>query len=134
MQNNNGIFSTHCASAYSYSGRLNEAEQAYLVGTKFWSSRSLAHSNLAQHYMRQGRWDDAKIQYEKAVEVEKNPADKAYKMGYMLVHLYPNDREKLMEARGYFEEALHLQPRLRDAQSWLNRLNQALGDVPESQQ
>jgi tetratricopeptide (TPR) repeat protein len=133
-QKKSGMFITHCASAYSYSGRFEEAEKAYLVGTKHKASRGMAHSNLAQHYMRQGRWDDAKIQFEKAVEAEKRPADKAYRKGYMLVHLYTNDRAKLMEARDYFEEALLLQPRLRDAQSWLNRLNQALGDVPESQQ
>jgi tetratricopeptide (TPR) repeat protein len=129
-----GMFSTHCASAFSYSGRHDEAEQAYLVGTQHKSSRRLAHSNLAQHYMRQDRWDDAKIQFEKAVEVEKNPANKAHFTGYMLVHLYTNDREKLLEARGYFEEALRLQPRLRTAQMWLNRVNQALGEVPEREQ
>jgi len=45
--------------------------------------------------------------------------------------LYTNDREKLLEARGYFEEALRLQPRFDNAQSWLNRVNQALGAVQE---
>ena len=129
-----GSFSTHCASAFSYSGRHDEAVQAYLVGTQYESSRSLAHSNLAQHYMRQGRWQEAKIQFEMAIEVEKKPADKAYKTGYMLVHLYTNEREKLLEARAYFEEALRLQPRLSTAQSWLNRVNQALGKAPESEQ
>ena len=129
-----GMFSTHCASALSYSGRHDEAEQAYLVGTQYKGSRRLAHSNLAQHYMRQDRWDDAKIQFEMAIEVEKKPAAKAYYTGYLLVHLYTNDREKLLEARGYFEEALRLQPRLRDAQIWLNRVNQALGEVPEREQ
>jgi hypothetical protein len=69
-----------------------------------------------------------------AIEVEKKPADKAYKTGYMLVHLYTNDREKLRDARGYFEEALRLQPRMRLAQSWLNQINQALGEVPENEQ
>ncbi len=128
------MFSTHCASAFSYSGRLDEAVQAYLVGTQYKSSRRLAHSNLAQHHMRQGRWDDAKIQFEMAIEVEDNPANKAYHTGYMLVHLYTNDREKLLEARAYFEEALRLQPRLRNTQMWLNRLNQALGEAAESEQ
>lgn len=133
-QNAFGIFSTHCASAYSYLGHLDKAEQAYLVGTQYLQSRKLAHSNLAQHYMRQGRWEDAKIQFEKAVEVEENPADKAYRTGYMLVHLYTNDREKLQEARGYFEEALRLEPGMRSAQGWLKLVNQALGDVPENEQ
>jgi tetratricopeptide (TPR) repeat protein len=127
-----GMLSTHCATAYSYSGRHDEAEQAYLEGTQHAESNRLAHHNLAQHYMRQGRWSDARIQFEKSVEVERDPARKAYYTGYMLVHLYTNDREKLREARGYFEEALRLQPRLDDAQSWLNRVNQALGEAPES--
>ena len=133
-QNIFGIFSTHCASALSYSGRLDEAEQAYLEGTEHLNSRRLAHSNLAQHYMRQGRWDDAKIQFEKAVEVEESPASKAYYTGRMLAHLYTNDPEKLREARGYFEEALRLQPRMPSAQSWLNQLDQAQGEVPENEQ
>ena len=127
-----GMFSTHCATAYSYSGRLEEAERAYLEGTRHEESGRLARSNLALHYLRHGRWQDAKIQFEKAVEVEKDPANKAYYTGYMLVHLYTSDHEKLREARGYFEEALRLQPRLVIAQSWLNRVNQALGETPES--
>ena len=72
--------------------------------------------------------------FEKAVKVEKNPANKAHFTGYMLVHLYPSNREMLMEARSYFEEALRLQPHLDIARTWLNRVNQALGDVPKSEQ
>jgi tetratricopeptide (TPR) repeat protein len=134
MQKISGMLSTHCASALSYSGRHDEAEQAYLEGTRHEQSRVLAHSNLAQHYMRQGRRDDAKIQFEKAVEVEENPVKKAYYTGIMLVHLYTNDREKLREARTYFEQVLRSEPRNLQAQSWLNRLNQAFGEVPQREQ
>jgi len=84
--------------------------------------------------MRQGRWDDAKIQLEKAVDVEKNPGIKAYRTGIMLVHLYTNDSEKLLQARGFFDEVLRSEPRNFQAQSWLNRLNQALGTTPGSEQ
>jgi cytochrome c-type biogenesis protein CcmH/NrfG len=84
--------------------------------------------------MRQGRRDDAKIQFEKAVEVEENPVKKAYYTGIMLVHLYTNDREKLREARTYFEQVLRSEPRNLQAQSWLNRLNQAFGEVPQREQ
>jgi protein O-mannosyl-transferase len=129
-----GTFTLHCASALSYSGRLTEAERLYMAAISIESSRRMAHSNLAQHYLRQGRWDEAKIQFEKAIEAEKDPARKAYSTGYMLAHLYPRDREKLLEARAYFEEALAMQPHIRKAQSWLDRINAALETAPDSEQ
>ena len=127
-----GVFSTHCASAYSYSGRLEEAERAYLIGTQHREGRTMAHENYALHYLRQRRWQDAKTQFEKAVESEGNPGLKAYYTGHMLVRLYPRDREKLQEARDQFEEALRLHPRKPQAQDWLNRLNNILGKRPRS--
>ncbi len=89
-----GMFSTQCASAYSNARRYDDAERAYLMGTQHKQSRTMAHTNLAQHYLSQGRWEDARIQFEKAVKVADNPADKAFNTGNMLIHLYPGDRWK----------------------------------------
>lgn len=126
---NSGMFSTQCGSALSYVGRAEEAEAAYLVGTRKSTSRVLAFSNLAQHYMRQGLWNEAREQFEHAVEAEPDPARKAFRMGHMLVHLYPDDVEKLHEARTYFWQAHEQEPEWRDAKQWLDRLNAALGEA-----
>jgi hypothetical protein len=121
----NGMFTLHCASALSYSGRLEEAERTYLVATLSKESRRMAHSNLAQHYMRSGRQEEARIQFEKAVEVESDPALKAYQTGIMLTHVYSGNPDKWREARAHFVEALRLQPGMREAQDWLDLIDQA---------
>jgi tetratricopeptide (TPR) repeat protein len=120
-------YANHCAIAYTQLGRYDDAERAYLAATRGWEAQSAMFANLAQFYLRQGRWQDAMIQFERAIEEEDIPAVKAYRRGQMLVLLYPRDRQKLLEARSYFAEALRLQPRLTAAQQWLDRLDQVLG-------
>ena len=117
----------HCASAYSFSGRIADAERAYQVAARNPGVSSLARSNLAQHYLRQGRTNDAEVQFKMAVDAEQSEARKAYRTGYMLVHLYPNSREKLVEARGWFLEAARLEPQWSAPRPWLVRLDAALG-------
>jgi tetratricopeptide (TPR) repeat protein len=119
--------STHCAVAYSRQGRLQEAERAYLFGTKKRAVRAIAHANLARFYLEQNRWTDAKKQFELAVEAEKLPANRAFRQGHMLVRLYPRDRAKLLEAKALFEESLEIQPSFAPARQWLARVDQALG-------
>jgi Tfp pilus assembly protein PilF len=98
------------------------------------TSRRLAYSNLAQHYLRQGRRDDARVQFEKAVEAESDPALKAYQAGIMLTHVYAGNPEKWRQARDHFEEALRLQPGMSAAQDWLHRIDRALGEEPAGEQ
>jgi tetratricopeptide (TPR) repeat protein len=134
VPDSNGMFTLHCASALSYSGRHEEAERAYLVAAMSKTSRRLAYSNLAQHYLRQGRRDDARVQFEKAVEAESDPALKAYQAGIMLTHVYTGNPEKWRQARDHFEEALRLQPGMSAAQDWLHRIDRALGEEPAGEQ
>ena len=126
-QHRYGKLSTHCATAYNRQGRHDEAERAYLFGTRDRFIRAIAHANLGRFYLRQNRWSDAKEHFELAVEAEKLPANKAYRKGHMLVRLYPSDRQKLLEAKGYFEQALELQPDYVPARQWLTRVDRALG-------
>ena len=119
--------STHCAVAYSQLGRLAEAERAYLFGTTQKAVRAIAHANLARFYLDQGRWSDAKKHFEMAVKAERLPANRAFRKGHMLVRLYPRDREKLLEAKALFEEALAIQPSFAPARQWLARVNRVLG-------
>lgn len=133
-RDSHGMFTLHCASALSYSGRLEEAESTYLVATMSRKSGRMAHSNLAQHFMRNGRRDEARIQFELAVEVEPDPALKAYQTGIMLTHLFSGNPGKWREARAHFEEALRLQPGMREAQDWLDLIDRAFDQASGSEE
>jgi Tfp pilus assembly protein PilF len=87
----------------------------------------MAHVNLALFYLEQGRWRDAKTHFEKAVEAEKQPVKRAWLKGQMRFRLYPSDREKLLEAKVYFEQALELQPSYAPARQSLAVVNRILG-------
>ena len=76
-----------------------------------------------------GRREDAARQFARAVQAENDPALQAYRRGEMLVFLYPSNRQKLLQARSHFAEAVRLQPRLGAAQARLNQLERALGPL-----
>ena len=126
-QKKSGRYSSHCAMAYSQLGRDEEAERAFLFATTKNPANSHTRANLAVFYLRLGRVDEGRKHYELALEAEVDPAMRAYRKGELLVIFHRNDREKLIEARAHFEEALRLQPHLALARGRLERLNQALG-------
>jgi tetratricopeptide (TPR) repeat protein len=121
-----GMLSLNCGSAYLMVGDPQRAEQAFLDATADEAMRSRAHSNLSYLYVTEGRHDEAGVQLEKAIESEKNPATRAYRRGLLLLRRYPDDRPRLLEARGHFEEALRLQPRHADAIEALEAVNRIL--------
>lgn len=129
-QRESGQLGVHCGTAYALSGDPQQAEQAFLAATEDPASRTRAHSNLARLYLTQGRRDEARAQFELAVESERHPATRAYREGLMLASLYPEDRARLLEARAHLEEALRLQPRLELAISELEQVEHKLERLP----
>ena len=70
-------------------------------------------------------------QFERAVETEDKPALRACRSGEMLVFLYPKNRQKLLQARSYFIEAVRLQPRLAERNNgWIGSIG-GLGRLPD---
>ena len=128
-----GVFAAHCAAVLDAANRTAEAEAAYRLATGHKSSRGVAYSNMARFYLRHGRRDDARLAFEQGIEAESDPAIRAYRTGYMLLHLYPASVEKRREAAAHFEEALRLRPDLGPARTWLDRVNEALGVDPEAE-
>ena len=122
--------SSQCGIAYGRLGRFRDAEEAHVRATSGRRTDSLAHANFAYFHLTQGRWRDAKAQFEESVRKEWKPAARAVKRGTMLVQLYTGDREKLLEAKAQFEKALELQPSLKQAEEWLARVNQMLDSLP----
>ena len=67
-----------------------------------------------------------KEHFERALETEKDAANKAYRRRFMMTQLYPADHAVLVKAKSHFEEALALQPHHKKARKWLVRVDQAL--------
>jgi tetratricopeptide (TPR) repeat protein len=126
-RNLSAVISSHCGVGYGKLGRSDDAEAVFLAAISKKAGLAMAHVNLASFYLEQERWEDARKHFEMAVEAEKLPVSRAWRKGNMLVRLYPSDREKLLEAKALFEEALELQPSHGPARRWLAWVNQALG-------
>ena len=128
-----GNLSSHCATAYSYLGRSEDAVTAYRISAESPRERRRAYWNLGKHYLRQQDWEMARSNLERAVEAEQNPARKAYYAAYMIMLLYPATPEKWLEARAQLEQAVRLQPGYGEAQALLDQINQAVGGLPSGE-
>jgi tetratricopeptide (TPR) repeat protein len=120
----------HCGSAYGRSGRLAEAEQAYLSATHHHKSDPVVfgHINLAMLYIHLGRREEAIAHFEQAIAREDRAFRQAYFSALMLIQMFPQDRDRLLEARALLERALALQPRHAESRAELASLNARLGE------
>jgi tetratricopeptide (TPR) repeat protein len=119
-------YANHCGIAYGRSGLEEKSERAYVYAVRRPAVSATAHANLARLYLRQGRTVEAENHFQLAVDSERNPARRAYREGLMIVRLHPSDPVRLREARTHFEEALRLQPQLRSARDWIERIDDFL--------
>lgn len=124
-----------CAKAHGYQGRIENEESSLLLLTASPSIQGRAQMILAKFYVREERWDEAQKYFLLAVELSANPAEKAFHNAEMLVSLHPGNREKMAEARSFYEEALRLQPEWTAMNFRLTKLNKALntGSSEESE-
>ena len=89
-----------------------------------------AYNNLAGLLLATGRPDEAEKYYQLAADSEIDAATRHYRLGRMILKLYPDDAEKLEQAIVEFDAALAIQPRLptavagkQQARQLLQRLN-----------
>jgi tetratricopeptide (TPR) repeat protein len=115
----------HCGITYTHLQRLDDAEQTYLRAIAAEPNAKLS-SELAVLYVGQGRPAQAAAVFQSAIEQETNPAIRSLLRGLMLAHLFPKDRERLVEAREVFEEAYRLDSKLKLARTWAERITRAL--------
>jgi len=115
-----------CGTAYGHSGRIEMAERSFFRAMEARPKFADSYFTLASLYTFLGRKTEAREYYDKAIEVERNPAYKAFRTGFKLIQLYPTDRDKLLEARNQFETALELQPQLFLARQELALVNEQL--------
>jgi hypothetical protein len=74
---------------------------------------------------------DAIVQFQRAIDQEKNPAMKNLRRGFQLAYLFPTDPESLAKARGYFAEAYRMEPVLKIAEVWVGKMDRALANLEE---
>jgi tetratricopeptide (TPR) repeat protein len=124
-------FALHCGMIYAQRGRFDDAEHAYLAVTEEGDHRASAHSNLALLYLKQGRFAEAVLQFEHAIEKEPSPAVKAMRRGIQLANLYPRDPAMLARARDHFNEAYRIQPMLGAARNLALRMDEMLSTMEQ---
>lgn len=115
----------HCGTIYTRLKRFDDAERTYLQATADKPDAAVS-TQLALLYLDHGRWREAALQFQRAIERETNPAIKNMLQGLMLANLYPREPERLAQAREHFEEAYSLDSRLKAAKTWVERLTRAL--------
>jgi len=126
-------FANSCALAYNNMGQEEATERTLLLITGFQFYQVETNLILAKFYVRNGRKADAQIYFRQAVELAENPADKAFVEAETLMYLHSNSREKLVEARDYYEQALRLRPGWPVVEMRLKALNSALKALPYQQ-
>jgi tetratricopeptide (TPR) repeat protein len=122
----NWFLSNSCGVAYYQTGRLDDAEQAFIRALAGDNEPS-ARFNLAGMYLNAGRRSAAREQFEVAIEAEPNGFLREYRQADMLIQLFPTGRLQMLEAKGHLEKSLELQPQFFPARRKLQELNRLLG-------
>lgn len=126
----------NCAQVYANLGRLDEAENAFKQvisnASATSDSRSPAHMGLATLYVTQNRMLEAEDQFELAVSTQELPFMKEYLQAEKLIWMYPDDRDRLIEAKAHLEESIRLQPRFYRSRQNLAELEEILNRMEGS--
>ena len=123
-------FARHCGQAYAALARTEDAEQAFLAAIAEGGDPSAAN-NLAMLYLTQGRRLDAIVQFQQAIDLEDHPAIQHMRRGFQLAYLFPTDPESLAKAKDFFVEAYRMEPMLKAAQGWAEKMDQALEAIED---
>lgn len=131
-------FAGNCAQAYSSIGRYDDAEMAFKLALNEKGERSSAnspaHFGLAALYVRQGRMQEAEVQFDLAIAEQKELFMKEYLEAEKLMVLFPYDRKKQLEARAHLEKSLELQPQFFRSRQNLARLERMLNSTQSEQE
>jgi hypothetical protein len=116
----------NCGQAYVLQKRFSKAEQTLGIAMNGGEGESSAHFLLAISYLDRNRWHDARDQFELAIATKEEVFKKEYLQAGMLMHLYPNAPDKLIEARIHLEKALALEPQFIQARQKLAEVDAML--------
>jgi tetratricopeptide (TPR) repeat protein len=116
----------NCGHAYASLKRYDKAEQTLSLAIHHKAGASAAHFFLAISYLEQNRRRDAREQFELAVATKKEIFKKEYLQAEMLMRLYPEVPEKLLEARSHLEKSLLLEPQYYAARQRMDEIDEIL--------
>jgi len=119
-------FANRCGVAHFQMGQFDKAERAFLIAVNDKKNSGAVHQKLANMYLYLGQGTDARKHFELSVETEINPVLREYRWAYMLIRLYPNNENRLLEAKSHLEQTLLLQPKFVPAREMLALLNEVL--------
>lgn len=115
-----------CGKVYLQAGRLGDAEPLLLQAVRKSPRSAWKRLDLAILYARSGRREEARVEFDKARDLEELPFLKEIMSALELMELYPHDQQKLREAKRHLEEALVIQPRATQARELLAQLEKRL--------
>jgi tetratricopeptide (TPR) repeat protein len=121
-----GLFANTCGLNYLRLNRTEDAIRSFersALLDETWLEANLAIGGIL---IDQGNLQEGANRFLYVINRIEDPAYKELYRGVMLVRLYPRNRQRLLEARGYFEKALELKPELQEAKTWIDHLNTML--------
>lgn len=120
------VIGRECAKSYTAAGLLARAEALFDDLLAQNPADAWTRFELARLLVERGRRDEARAQFDAALAQEKLPFLREFMSAIMLIDLYPDDRDHLLEARDHVRNALRLQPREHQARQLLEYLDQRL--------
>lgn len=126
LQDEHAIFAKSCANAYVGLNQPSKAIEALERSAKLEHDWLVSRLTIAEVYFAQGMLQEGADQFAYIINRLEDPARKEMYKGLLMLKLYPKSKTKLLEARGYFEQALSLNPDLEKAQYWLDYVNSLL--------
>ncbi|NNK50368.1 MAG: hypothetical protein HKO99_02095 [Xanthomonadales bacterium] len=124
----NGQIAMRCGVALVKIRREKEGMAALEIAAESDQAWLSALLLLADIHMAYGRKEEAANQYTRLIERFEKPEQQETYRGIRLAKVYPEDPEKLAEARAHFERALEMSPGLEAALKWLEHVNGLLQD------
>lgn len=126
MQARIARFSNTCALAYRNLGQTDDAIRSFEMTARHKAHWFEANMMIANILIQAGRPQEGADRYVQLINETDDPVVKEIMKGVMFLQLYPGNRQKLLEARGYFEQALFFDPNSEEAKAWIEHVDSML--------
>lgn len=125
-------FSNTCAYSYLHLKRADDAIGSFELTAqhkKHWAKANLA---IADILIKTGRLQEGADRYAEVINRSDDPAVKEVLKGLLNLELYPGNRQKMLEAKEYFEKALSIDPESELARAWVKQVDTMLSPRADS--
>ena len=119
-------FSNTCALSYLRLKRYEDAIASFEMTANnkdHWVEASLAIGDIL---IETGKLQEGADRYAEVINRTDDPAPKEVLKGVLFLKLYPGSRQKILEAKAYFEKALEIDPESEQAKAWIEHVDALL--------